>query len=226
MFCNDGYNRKTTLVDNNLVIHVVYRPATRRERDSFRGIVTLVGERAAHIAICKWLSEHIVLSDIELLTEHPAWLGIQKLGVDHEKAFYRLWNAVNGLIPDAGGRTWAEQELEHQRNLREGILLEVTNPKLARRSCDDCQRDWYNEATGDPILVNSTGLPMAREGLTACRTRIGCLKGTPERQKALSKMNRQCFRHYRECAASSFPDDPLVKLNAEIIKSALESIKK
>lgn len=223
---NDGYHRKTTLRDGGLVIHLVYRPASRRERDSFRDIASLVGQKAARIAICEWLSRHIVLSDIASLVAEPHWISVDRLWKEHEPAFKKLWNAVNGLIPDAAGRTWVQQEGEHQANLREGLMLELTNPRLARRSCEECKIVWYSEKTGLPIIDNHTGKPMARAGDPPCMSMSGCAKGTPEKQRSLSRMNRMAFRHFRECEATIFPDDSIVTQNAAIIRSALESKKK
>ncbi len=53
-----------------------------------------------------------------------------------------------------------------------------------------------------------------------CQSRKGCPKGTPENQKTLTPANLDCYMHYRQCrAVGSFPDDPLVRQNAEIIRT-------
>jgi len=220
---NDGYSLKGTLRERGSSIRVVVRPATQRERSHFKDVVLTIGQKSGHIAICQWLSEHVVLSDIQSLVEHPAWVSVDRFSKDHEPMFSQLWLLINGLVKDSNGKTWVEQESRLARNLREGVILERTNPKLARRSCVNCQRDWYNESSGDPIIVTSTGLPMLREGPTMCQTKEGCAKGTPEHQKSLCRRNRKAYRHYLECEASSFPDDPIVKQNALIISSALRS---
>jgi hypothetical protein len=41
----------------------------------------------------------------------------------------------------------------------------------------------------------------------------------------MSERNHRVFRHYRECAAvGRFPDDPIVRRNAGIIRDVLEQI--
>ena len=219
---SDGYNRKVILPDGDRSIVVVYRPATRTEWESFKDIVSLLDDRFAHVEICRWIAKHIVASELSLTKDEPLWESVWDLSRANEAAFDRLFNAIIGIVPDGNGRTWAEQESEHQWNLRVGSKLERDNPRLARRSCEDCLKYWYSETSGLPIL-EANGEKMLRVGDTCCRTEIGCKKGTPEKQRSLSPMNRMAYRHYLECCASSFPDDPIVRQNALIIKTALES---
>lgn len=93
-------------------------------------------------------------------------------------------------------------------------------PKVAYRSCDDCQKWEYDEKTGQRL--EDRRLPtlyVLRRGPTPCRTPDGCPKGTPEDSKALTFQNWLAYRHYLECkAVGNFPDDPIVKQNAGIIR--------
>lgn len=60
-----------------------------------------------------------------------------------------------------------------------------------------------------------------------CRTEKGCPKGTPENQRSLWPENEDCYEHYQECVAvNQFPDDPLVRQNARIIRDVLDTIKR
>ena len=61
--------------------------------------------------------------------------------------------------------------------------------------------------------------------LPLCKTTGGCPKGTPENQNVLTDKNRQAFRHFRECkAVGQFPDDPIVRMNADLIQSVLDRV--
>lgn len=54
-----------------------------------------------------------------------------------------------------------------------------------------------------------------------CKTEKGCPKGTPQNQRTLHPINKRAYEHYLECKATGyFPDDPLVKQNARIIREA------
>jgi hypothetical protein len=117
------------------------------------------------------------------------------------------------------------------RNLRDGVRLLLTAPAVAWRSCEHCQRYVYDEASGRPyenpprsgrlvVRPNGTHPPCRIAG-------VGCPKGTPENQRALSAANRAAWRHYRECRATGlFPDDPLVRRNAAIIRDVEDAIER
>ena len=106
------------------------------------------------------------------------------------------------------------------------MKLEESNPRLARRSCDDCKKWWYNEKTG-LITVAGFGVKQERVGPTPCETELGCAKGTPDKQNVLNTANKWAYTHYKHCAATDcFPDDPIVRQNASIIEDALKSVRK
>jgi len=59
---------------------------------------------------------------------------------------------------------------------------------------------------------------LKRHNLPPCRL-SGCPKGTPENSIELSQKNLQAWHHYQECrAVGNFPDDPIVRRNAALIK--------
>ncbi len=64
--------------------------------------------------------------------------------------------------------------------------------------------------------------------MTPCRLRgIGCAKGTPENQKSLSPKNQRAYQHYLECkAVGQFPDNPLVRKHAGIIRMVEDAVDK
>jgi hypothetical protein len=86
-----------------------------------------------------------------------------------------------------------------------------------------CQKFVWNEETGRPVEhPRGSGLFLARPpgNRPPCRMAgVGCLKGTPEESRELTNANRAAWRHYRECrAVGQFPDDPIVRRNAAIIR--------
>ena len=216
----DGYTRHAVI--GKLNVH--YRPATRRERDQFAYMGRTLGDEIGKEAVFHFVAGHLVSSDlgVETSIDH-----LRALNETRPAVFDQMFLAIQGQIPDPNGKRWIDVEMACQMNLYSGIVFELSNPSLASRSCEDCQRLWYNEATGKPILVSSTGLPMLRDGPTACRTELGCPKGTPEKQKTLSKENRWAFSHFRECeAVCCFPPDPIVRQNAIVIRRALAQVER
>jgi hypothetical protein len=110
------------------------------------------------------------------------------------------------------------------------VLLILRHPKVAFRPCEVCQKWQYNEQTGDIEKDRRTGDPdrnfeMRRIGPTPCRTRKGCPKGTPEDSRELTRQNTSTYRHYLDCKATGlFPDDPVVRRNAGIIREIEDAI--
>lgn len=220
---DDGYSRHVCLRGpHSLEVNVWYRPATRGERDRFRHFVKFLSEKTRQIAIYDWVRQHIVASDIPRVGEKGSWAGLQWFDEQHPELFGHLFQAINGVVADTSGSRWVDIEMEWQQNLKDGIALERSNPRLARRSCADCLKYWYSEKTGLPIKNHVTGLNELRIAETLCQTEIGCAKGTPEKQKSLNRANRWAVKHYLECeAVGHFPDDPIVRGNAVIIRNAL-----
>jgi len=113
----------------------------------------------------------------------------------------------------------------HGKKLAEGVRLTILHPEVAHRDCQDCEAFVYDEKTGE--RMKSRGEPVRRPvgNLPPCRTRAnGCPKGTPEQSRALTDQNWQAYQHYSECrAVGQFPDDPIVRRNAAIIRQASDS---
>lgn len=105
------------------------------------------------------------------------------------------------------------------------------HPVIAARSCEDCQKFLYADVPGKPPATE----PSTRGGVVLlrpsgskppCRYKgTPCPKGTPENPKTLTPENRIVLEHYRQCAATGhFPDDPIVKHNAALIRQVLDRI--
>ncbi len=97
-------------------------------------------------------------------------------------------------------------------------------PQVAFRDCRHCQQFVYDEETGRPYEnPPRSGQFVSRPPAAPppCRLPgVGCPKGTPEAPLSLTPANRAAYRHYRECLATGlFPDDPLVRRNAAIIRA-------
>jgi hypothetical protein len=89
----------------------------------------------------------------------------------------------------------------------------------------------YDEITGRPYEnPPRSGRLVARPEGTAppCRIPgIGCPKGTPEHPRGLSAANLAAWRFDRECqAVGSYPNDPLVRRNAALIRQVEEEIER
>lgn len=120
-----------------------------------------------------------------------------------------------------------DEEAAESRNLSEGVRLALSHPQIAARDCQHCQRFAYDELTGRPYQNpprNGKLIPRPAGNQPPCRIDgVGCPKGTPENQTGLSDRNRQAYRHYLECrAVGSFPDDPIVRRNAALIRAEEE----
>ena len=211
---NDGYNRRISFPD--LDLRVIYRPALQDERRRFRyDAAFLDSPRFCH----QWILKHLVFSN-------PAkdWLTyLEWMWGRREDAYQKLFLTIQGLLPDDSGIAWKDLERPWADNLREGLELELTNPRLARRSCDECKKWWYSEQTG-LVLLNGDGAKLERFGPTLCQT-TGCAKGTPDQQKCLNKANKWAWRHFRDCdAVGQFPDDPIVRRNAAMIRQVMNTV--
>lgn len=195
---NDGYTNHGSFDGKRFS----YRPALHRERVEFmRGHKT---------------QENVV----EFINQHVVWKEGLFLGKDQEALFLICF----GTVPPEHGGDWEPNwESRDSANLWEGVILEVGNPQVARRKCEDCKKWWYNEDTGRVVESGGRKLLRPLDVVTLCQTHEGCPKGTPENQKGLSPKNKQAYRHFQECDATrNFPDDPIVRHNARIIRRALK----
>jgi hypothetical protein len=109
------------------------------------------------------------------------------------------------------------------------VSLYYRHPAHFSLSCETCQKFVQK----DGVLVRHparTGPPLERQPgqPTPCATCPKIPEDAPERTRRfareLSPRNLAAFKHYRECAAvGRFPDDPIVRRNAAIIKEVADS---
>lgn len=221
---NDGYNRRVSFPEIGL--RVIYRPALDSDGRRFRYEADYLNSAD----FCsQWLADHIVGVDWgrDPLFGCLKWTALRvvnRLQHKHEAEFRRLFLTIQGLVPDDSGVPWKKLESEYRENLRSGLELELTNPRLARRSCESCQTWWYREQTG-LVILQADGSKLPRFGPTMCQTPMGCPKGTPDNPKTLNKANRWAWRHFRDCeAVGVFPADPIVMRNAVVIRQVMQAV--
>lgn len=206
----DGYNRRAILTCNDYTLRVIYRPALSDERALVRYEAKFLrGQSAKNLAL-RFTKSHVV--------EHEP--DLEAALADYPSLAKQLFLLIQGVIPDLTGERWAAVESKYEKHLRMLAELEFTNPRLANRSCSDCQKFWYNEQTGLPIIQQGTGLPLARFGPTLCQTPNGCPKGNPEiNAEPMAIANKWAISHFLSCeAVGIFPDDPVVKRHARLIR--------
>lgn len=113
-----------------------------------------------------------------------------------------------------------EQDALRERNLADGVKLLIRSPDIAKRSCDSCRKWWYRE---DGTIARRGGERQVRPANTPvpCETEAGCPKGHWSAPLGLSEENRQAYEFHLWCeSVGRFPDDPVVRLNAQIIRGA------
>lgn len=124
------------------------------------------------------------------------------------------------IVTGAGSSSREKADVE---NLFHGTVLEQRYPWLAKTPCDFCRKWWWSPLTNVVARDGIDGPPLERDpGQTLLCADGMCPKGTPENSRCLSPKNRMAYRHFRQCEASSFPDDPIVRRNAEVIRAALK----
>lgn len=100
-------------------------------------------------------------------------------------------------------------------NLKSGMRLMLTNPRLAIRPCSLCQAYWFDEDTGTITETGGVKVPRPDYALTACRTDRGCGKGTPDRPLSFNPRNQKAFEHWMQWRSVGCPDpqDVIVRRN-------------
>lgn len=200
----DGYTQHG-IFDNR---RISYRPALFRERNE---INRLPRTRAVIEGV---IERHLVAADSDWRTWPEAQI----------QALFLICFGVMG--PEEGGDWSSDCEWRDVRNLRDGVVLALNFPMFAKRDCSHCKRWWYDDETGKVVTRGKKPLLRPLGTVTLCQTNEGCPKGTPENSKAFSEKNKLAWLHFLECdATGNFPDDPIVKRNAMVIRRAMKRAK-
>lgn len=204
----DGYTLFGVL--GSLRFH--YRPMLDAERRAVVKMCRAYGGKKGRQVACEAIERHIVDRDGDWRTDEL-----------EPEAYRRLGAVILGVKSPDNDVGWSRSwEADDAANLHMGLVLERTNPRLARRDCGWCQKWWVDHETGEIAKRGSKPLLRPDGYPTICRTHEGCAKGTPERSKALSEKNRQAYRFHLECRAiGAWPADPIVRRNAKIIEQVL-----
>lgn len=210
MLILDGYSRRAVLKNGSKLI---YRPFLSIDKQTRRRELWEISFLNSQSMVDQMLMRQVV-----------EWDGsLDEIRQD----FQEFLNLLYGVIEDFSGEKWVDVEGRMRQNLYDGVYLLRTNPKLASRSCDSCQKLWYLD-NGD-VLKDVNGVEQVRPygALPSCRTEFGCAKGTPENQKSLNPQNRWAYHHFLECESTgTFPDDRIVRHNAEVIRRAVRDAEK
>ncbi len=209
LFIDDGYSLRANV--DGIVFE--FRPMLRRERTWLLEVMAARDESTAW-GIADWaIVRHVDLSMSVSLAD--TLLKLRRVDFDQ-------WRKVFELVTNVGNDA---QEEDDRKNLETGIpLLRKFGHLEGGDTCRTCQQWLFDPEKGELELDDETGekIPRFPEAILACQTNEGCPNGTPEKPLSLSRKNRLAFRHYQECiAVSHFPDDPIVRQNAAIIRSAL-----
>ena len=111
-----------------------------------------------------------------------------------------------------------------------GVRLQLLHPGM--RSCGDCQQFlYYDRGEGDfGERVERGGKPVLRpKGVkTPCRWCPKIPPGddpVPASAAELDEKNFAAYLHYLECkAVGNFPNDPIVRRNAALIRQAEDAV--
>lgn len=198
---DDGYNETGKVAGYTLV----YRPLLRHQRVEIQNLLEYVLEEdfAEQAADIMW-PRIIYGPDLN-----------DKLD---EEQLAQLFLLVTGF-----GR--AEQERNDEQNLRHGTRIHLRFPHLSETSCDSCRAWFWDPITGRnaqrPPVRRPEGAPLLCEIPMPPRV-SACPKGHYSKPLTFSPKNLQAYRHFRECEATgSFPDDPIVRRNAAIIREQI-----
>lgn len=208
----DGYTRTCDAAG----LRIEYRPLGREARRLFAQRLRLYRHARERLAD-RVLAESLVDWD---RPEVVCWHAVEVLRAESPGVWRAIFRAVCGIEPRA-------TESDDAANLAAGVRLQVLYPKVAATDCGYCTRWWHDPITGETAQRGGRPVPRPAVAVRLCETEEGCPKGTPEGARSLSERNRLAFLHYLECrAVGQWPDDPIVRRNARIIRNVIDRSEK
>jgi len=226
---------------------VVFRPALARERiDAYARLADRetreTGERGEDLRGEGLLDDDegeseesgaadplaVEQAENELLVGHVVSLGGHRLTLG--SASRLLPDVKQAVLELVLGYSSAAEARDLQR-LAIGVRLVTMHPELARRPCSECVSNLYDDRPPDQFAEK----PLERAGRVVLRvvgkppcsfcpkqpTGVKLEDRRPETALELNDRGWRALSHYRECrSVGAFPDDPIVKQNASIIRAA------
>ncbi len=102
------------------------------------------------------------------------------------------------------------------------VRLRLFHPEFAGRTCASC-KEWVYQDDGTIQLRAGEPVKRFRGAPTPCGTCPKIPSGLPKCPESAvepSEKSARIYQHYRECrAVARFPDDPIVKRHAAIIRA-------
>lgn len=188
---NDGYTESLT-VDGT---QYTYRPMLHEERLDLYRRIAKYGAACVPSAI-----RELVTDRVKGLTDD-----------EPDETVFAIWEAITKGRSD-------ELEAAESQNLVDGVWIELTAPQVARRSCDECRKWWYDHDTGKVVEKGGKKLKRVPGSSLPCEAGVGCAKGHWHAPKSLSAKNHKAYEHYLGCRSlGAFPQDSIVARNARLI---------
>jgi len=107
-----------------------------------------------------------------------------------------------------------------------GVLLLMQHPDIAQRDCEECRQFVFDERTNKKQYYHGNAVRRPPGSVPSCHFNR-CPKGHYDSPNSLRHHNYLAYVHYLECKAiGQFPNDPVVRRNAAIIRMVEESVEK
>jgi hypothetical protein len=189
----DGYNQSCVLGGHE----IVFRPMTLHER---RDLWMLAPNR---MLLEQFLQSRIVIGGDMLVISNLEPMEFRR--------------ALDLIV-----RPGDKQGVEDARNLVAGAKLQATKWGVYNQYdvCVNCQKHWFDPITNTVAMQD--GQPIPREGQSLlCDIEGACPVGHHSKRNSFSPKNKLAYQFHQQCASSeNWPDDPIVKQNAELIRRA------
>lgn len=201
----DGYDLNGSVTLEGKEYRLLYRPMLRHDIRSIAQEARWVSEQTGREVIRSAVLDQLLVCDASLEA---------LIHEDHPDAIPSLWRLVTAFLSP-------QWERESAQNLYSGQMLRLLHPQVATRKCSDCKVWWYNHQTGKIQTRDGEFLRRPIDQVLPCQ--IGeCAKGSPDGRLEWTEQNRLAAEHFVRCdAVGQFPNDPIVRRNAAILRKAM-----
>ena len=114
-------------------------------------------------------------------------------------------------------------EATDSANLKSGMKMLLTNPRLAIRPCSLCLKYWFDPDTGSIVEIGGQKLLRPDHAKPQCHFKL-CPKGTPENPVSFNERNQKAFDHWMQWRAVGCPEprDAVVRRNWMVFETMKE----